>query len=80
MWSIVLQILSSKFEVGCGSGAQLIKVLVFVTAAIQFLVWRDKKKESAVEIEGTPPSSLIQVHAEEKKSAYSEANETASLG
>jgi hypothetical protein len=80
MWSIVLQVLSSKSDVCYGSGAQLIRVLVFVTAAIQFLVWRDKNKESAVEIEETPPASLIQVNAKDHKSAYSDANETASLG
>ncbi|KAJ5107461.1 allantoate permease, partial [Penicillium angulare] len=68
LWAIILQILSSRLY--HTSTTYKISMLtynqVIVTAAIQYLVWRDKKKESQVEIEGSNLPSE-QTSIDEKK-------------
>lgn len=53
-------------------GTFLTKALVFVTAAIQLLLWRDRKKTSTVGVEGSSPLSSEQNSVEEKKMSYTE--------
>ncbi|KAJ5579703.1 uncharacterized protein N7459_005688 [Penicillium hispanicum] len=47
-------------------------LLMLVTAVTQVLLWRDKKKASTVEVEGSSPLSSEQDSVEEKKMTFTE--------